>query len=80
MSKSLPYSMKDVHYDNAKFRQRSLTKVRTVSFRSNGLLFLCLFCYFFFNFLLFVRQDFDQLSLLFFFKILESKTVLDFYL
>ncbi|XP_057949753.1 mannosyl-oligosaccharide 1,2-alpha-mannosidase MNS3 [Malania oleifera] len=27
MSKSLPYSMKDVHYDNAKFRHRSLVKV-----------------------------------------------------
>ncbi|KAL0442527.1 UNVERIFIED_CONTAM: Mannosyl-oligosaccharide 1,2-alpha-mannosidase MNS3 [Sesamum latifolium] len=31
MSKSLPYSMKDVHYDNAKFRQRSLIKSRSVS-------------------------------------------------
>lgn len=29
MSKPLPYSMKDVHYDNAKFRQRSLIKVIT---------------------------------------------------
>ncbi|KAM7524988.1 hypothetical protein LguiA_014890 [Lonicera macranthoides] len=29
MSKSLPYSMKDVHYDNAKFRQRSFVKVIT---------------------------------------------------
>ncbi|CAA2983118.1 mannosyl-oligosaccharide 1,2-alpha-mannosidase MNS3 [Olea europaea subsp. europaea] len=29
MSKSLPYSMKDVHYDNAKFRQRSFFKVIT---------------------------------------------------
>ncbi|PSR98688.1 Mannosyl-oligosaccharide 1,2-alpha-mannosidase [Actinidia chinensis var. chinensis] len=29
MSKSLPYSMKDVHYDNAKFRQRSYLKVIT---------------------------------------------------
>ncbi|PSS04900.1 Mannosyl-oligosaccharide 1,2-alpha-mannosidase [Actinidia chinensis var. chinensis] len=29
MSKSLPYSMKDVHYDNAKFRQRSCLKVIT---------------------------------------------------
>ncbi|KAK3022726.1 hypothetical protein RJ639_046393 [Escallonia herrerae] len=27
MSKTLPYSMKDVHYDNAKFRQRSFLKV-----------------------------------------------------
>lgn len=27
MSKSLPYSMKDVHYDNAKFRQRSIYQV-----------------------------------------------------
>ncbi|KAE8700772.1 Mannosyl-oligosaccharide 1,2-alpha-mannosidase MNS3 [Hibiscus syriacus] len=29
MSKSLPYSMKDVHYDNAKFRHRSFFKVVT---------------------------------------------------
>ncbi|KAL7174238.1 hypothetical protein ACSBR2_033487 [Camellia fascicularis] len=29
MSKSLPYSMKDVHYDNAKFRQRSRFKMIT---------------------------------------------------
>lgn len=29
MSKSLPYTMKDVHYDNAKFRQRSCFKVIT---------------------------------------------------
>ncbi|XP_059665383.1 mannosyl-oligosaccharide 1,2-alpha-mannosidase MNS3 [Cornus florida] len=29
MSKSLPYSMKDVHYDNAKFRHRSLLKAIT---------------------------------------------------
>lgn len=28
-NKSLPYSMKDVHYDNAKFRQRSFFKVIT---------------------------------------------------
>ncbi|KAJ8545317.1 hypothetical protein K7X08_017900 [Anisodus acutangulus] len=27
MSKSLPYSMKDVHYDNAKFRQRSVSQL-----------------------------------------------------
>lgn len=27
MSKSLPYSTKDVHYDNAKFRQRSISQV-----------------------------------------------------
>ncbi|KAI8568303.1 hypothetical protein RHMOL_Rhmol02G0187800 [Rhododendron molle] len=31
MSKSLPYSMKDVHYDNAKFRQRSCLKLITQS-------------------------------------------------
>lgn len=29
MSSSLPYSVKDVHYDNAKFRQRSYFKVMT---------------------------------------------------
>ncbi|KAG5562064.1 hypothetical protein RHGRI_004942 [Rhododendron griersonianum] len=31
MSKSLPYSMKDVHYDNAKFRRRSCLKLITQS-------------------------------------------------
>ncbi|CAN0921653.1 Mannosyl-oligosaccharide 1,2-alpha-mannosidase MNS3, partial [Linum grandiflorum] len=31
MSKSLPYSVKDLNYDNAKFRQRSVTKVLTQS-------------------------------------------------
>ncbi|KAL2930598.1 Mannosyl-oligosaccharide 1 2-alpha-mannosidase MNS3 [Bienertia sinuspersici] len=30
MSKSLPYSVKDVHYDNAKFRQRSFSKHREI--------------------------------------------------
>lgn len=36
MSKNLPYSMKDVHYDNAKFRPRSFFKVITQSlFTSN---------------------------------------------
>lgn len=32
MSESLPYSMKDVQYDNAKFRRRSLLKVRVFIF------------------------------------------------
>ncbi|KAL3376882.1 hypothetical protein AABB24_003349 [Solanum stoloniferum] len=37
MSKSLPYSMKDVHYDNAKFRQRSVSQVISqVLLTSNG--------------------------------------------
>ncbi|PHT55617.1 Mannosyl-oligosaccharide 1,2-alpha-mannosidase MNS3, partial [Capsicum baccatum] len=37
MSKSLPYSMKDVHYDNAKFRQRSVSQVVSqVLLTSNG--------------------------------------------
>lgn len=37
MSKSLPYSMKDVHYDNAKFRQRSISQVISrVLLISNG--------------------------------------------
>jgi len=36
MSKSLPYSIKDVDYDNAKFRHRSFSKVRfSLQFRSN---------------------------------------------
>lgn len=30
MSRSLPYSMQDVAYDNAKFRQRSVFKVQFV--------------------------------------------------
>lgn len=37
MSKSLPYSMKDVHYDNAKFRQRSVCQaISQVLLTSNG--------------------------------------------
>lgn len=37
MSKSLPYSVKDVHYDNAKFRQRSISQVISrVLLISNG--------------------------------------------
>lgn len=37
MSKSLPYSTKDVHYDNAKFRQRSVCQVISqVLLTSNG--------------------------------------------
>ncbi|GFS43164.1 alpha-mannosidase 3 [Actinidia rufa] len=36
MSKSLPYSMKDVHYDNAKFRQRSCLKVITQNLLTNN--------------------------------------------
>ncbi|KAM7255877.1 hypothetical protein ACFE04_011618 [Oxalis oulophora] len=36
-SKPLPYSTKDVHYDNAKFRQRSLLKAVTQSLQINKL-------------------------------------------
>ncbi|XP_016460287.2 mannosyl-oligosaccharide 1,2-alpha-mannosidase MNS3 [Nicotiana tabacum] len=37
MSNSLPYSVKDVHYDNAKFRQRSVSQVISqVLLTSNG--------------------------------------------
>ncbi|KAL5577221.1 hypothetical protein UlMin_018920 [Ulmus minor] len=35
-SKSLPYSMKDVHYDNAKFRHRSIFKVITQTFLTSN--------------------------------------------
>ncbi|GAA0175704.1 protein modifying enzyme [Lithospermum erythrorhizon] len=34
--KTLPYSMKDVHYDNAKFRQRSISKVISQSILTNN--------------------------------------------
>lgn len=44
MSKSLPYSMKDVHYDNAKFRQRSLSKVLNQTMMTNNVKRECLRC------------------------------------
>ncbi|KAL6567304.1 Mannosyl-oligosaccharide 1,2-alpha-mannosidase mns3 [Orobanche gracilis] len=44
MSKSLPYSMKDVHYDNAKFRQRSLIKVITQNILTNNVQRECIKC------------------------------------
>ncbi|KAF5736324.1 Alpha-mannosidase 3 isoform 1 [Tripterygium wilfordii] len=37
MSKSLPYSTRDVNYDNAKFRQRSLFKVISQTLLTNNL-------------------------------------------
>ncbi|KAI3456013.1 hypothetical protein Pfo_012676 [Paulownia fortunei] len=44
MSKSLPYSMKDVHYDNAKFRQRSLFKVITQNILTSNVKRECIKC------------------------------------
>lgn len=44
MSKSLPYSMKDVHYDNAKFRHRSISKVLNQSVVTNNVKRECLRC------------------------------------
>ncbi|KAL8032264.1 hypothetical protein ABFX02_13G084500 [Erythranthe guttata] len=44
MSKSLPYSMKDVQYDNAKFRQRSLTKVITQNLLTSNVKRECIKC------------------------------------
>ncbi|XP_050231469.1 mannosyl-oligosaccharide 1,2-alpha-mannosidase MNS3 [Mercurialis annua] len=44
MSNSLPYSMKDVHYDNAKFRQRSFVKVISQSLITNNLKRQCVSC------------------------------------
>ncbi|KAJ7968933.1 alpha-1,2-Mannosidase [Quillaja saponaria] len=44
MSKSLPYSMKDVDYDNAKFRQRSFFKVITQSLLTSNLKRNCTSC------------------------------------
>ncbi|KAK6124098.1 hypothetical protein DH2020_042183 [Rehmannia glutinosa] len=44
MSKSLPYSMKDVHYDNAKFRQRSLIKVITQNILTSNVKRECIKC------------------------------------
>lgn len=44
MSKSLPYSMKDVHYDNAKFRHRSLFKVITQTLLTSNMRRECLSC------------------------------------
>ncbi|CAN1249107.1 Mannosyl-oligosaccharide 1,2-alpha-mannosidase MNS3 [Linum perenne] len=44
MSKSLPYSVKDLNYDNAKFRQRSAVKVITQSLLSNNMRRDCASC------------------------------------
>ncbi|KAL9224366.1 hypothetical protein vseg_000404 [Gypsophila vaccaria] len=44
MSKSLPYSVKDVNYDNAKFRPRSLTKVLNQTMVTNNVKRECLRC------------------------------------
>ncbi|KAG8385293.1 hypothetical protein BUALT_Bualt03G0026900 [Buddleja alternifolia] len=44
MSKSLPYSMKDVHYDNAKFRQRSIIKVISQNFITSNVKRECIKC------------------------------------
>lgn len=44
MSNSLPYSMKDVHYDNAKFRRRSFFKVITQNLITNNVKRDCTTC------------------------------------
>ncbi|CAA0832329.1 Mannosyl-oligosaccharide 1-2-alpha-mannosidase MNS3 [Striga hermonthica] len=44
MSKSLPCSMKDVHYDNAKFRQRSIFRVITQNILTNNVKRECIKC------------------------------------
>ncbi|CAL1403150.1 unnamed protein product [Linum trigynum] len=44
MSKSLPYSVKDLQYDNAKFRQRSVSKVITQSLLTNTMRRDCVSC------------------------------------
>ncbi|KAK9697044.1 hypothetical protein RND81_08G011400 [Saponaria officinalis] len=44
MSKSLPYSVKDVNYDNAKFRPRSLTKALNQTMLTNNVKRECLRC------------------------------------
>ncbi|KAH7545148.1 mannosyl-oligosaccharide 1,2-alpha-mannosidase MNS3 isoform X1 [Ziziphus jujuba] len=43
-SKTLPYSNKDVHYDNAKFRHRSLFKVITQTFLTSNVKHNCISC------------------------------------
>ncbi|KAL4309436.1 hypothetical protein GQ457_01G047140 [Hibiscus cannabinus] len=44
MSKSLPYSVKDIHYDNAKFRHRSLFKVITQTLFTSDMRRECVSC------------------------------------
>lgn len=44
MSKSLPYSTKDVQYDNAKFRHRSIAKVINQSLLTGNLKHNCMKC------------------------------------
>ncbi|KAK9267324.1 hypothetical protein L1049_009748 [Liquidambar formosana] len=44
MSRSLPTSMKDVHYDNAKFRHRSIFKVITQTLLTSSRKRDCISC------------------------------------
>ncbi|KAE8689872.1 Mannosyl-oligosaccharide 1,2-alpha-mannosidase MNS3 [Hibiscus syriacus] len=44
MSKSLPYSMKDIHYDSAKFRHRSFIKVITQTLFTSDMRRECVSC------------------------------------
>ncbi|XAR72463.1 Mannosyl-oligosaccharide 1,2-alpha-mannosidase [Bertholletia excelsa] len=44
MSKQLPYSMKDVHYDNAKFRQRSCSQMVTQTLLTSNMKRGCIQC------------------------------------
>ncbi|GMP71896.1 hypothetical protein CsSME_00030141 [Camellia sinensis var. sinensis] len=44
MSKSLPYSMKDVHYDNAKFRRRSCLEMITQTLLTSNVKHDCVRC------------------------------------
>ncbi|GKV36969.1 hypothetical protein SLEP1_g45050 [Rubroshorea leprosula] len=44
MSKSLPYSMKDVHYDNAKFRHRSFSKALSQTLLTSNVKRECVSC------------------------------------
>ncbi|GMI72341.1 alpha-mannosidase 3 [Hibiscus trionum] len=44
MSKSLPYSVKDIHYDNAKFRHRSFFKVITQTLFTSDMRRECVGC------------------------------------
>lgn len=45
MSKSLPYSRKDVDYDNAKFRPRSFFKVDSFPIQDPNALHLLIQCF-----------------------------------
>lgn len=59
MSKSLHYSLKDVHYDNAKFRHRCFFKVLDIPISISLDLTLTELCFRFLSFSFFVGDELE---------------------